>query len=198
MGSRAFVRLTDRQKVIIIGKILGDGCLEKNGRYTRLKIEQGQKQRNYVFWLYNEFIPFVPSKPYAMKVQREEKWDIKWRFATYSLPIFDQFRTLFYKEKKTIPPNINKILVDPLSLAIWYMDDGYKRTDESGVYLCTSAFGYQEHSLLRDCLERNFGLLSNIHYAGGYPRIYFPAVFARKFCQLIRPFVLETLSYKLL
>jgi len=30
---------------------------------------------------------------------------------------------------KTVPANLNKLLTDPLALAVWYLDDGTKRTD---------------------------------------------------------------------
>lgn len=198
VGSRAILNLTDRQRAIIIGKILGDGCLEKNGNYTRLKIDQGQKQKNYVFWLYEELSSLVPSKPYKIEVYSRGKRDVHWRFATYSNPAFDSFRLKFYGKRKSVPANINQLLNEPMSLAVWYMDDGYKRTDRSGLYLCTSAFSKKDNHLLQVCLERNFGLSTNIHYAGGYPRIHLPAKYAGKFCQIIKPFVLESLSYKLL
>lgn len=199
MGSRAILNLTDRQRAIIIGKVLGDGCLEKNGNYTRLKIDQGKKQKDYVFWLYRELSSLAPSKPYTIEVRSKERKDIHWRFATYSNPAFDSFRLIFYgKQKKHVPININQLLKEPISLAVWYMDDGYKRTDHSGLYLCTSAFNKTDNCLLQNCLERNFGLHSNIHYAGGYPRIHLPAKYSGKFCQLIKPFVLESLFYKLL
>jgi len=51
VGSRE--SLTKSQNDILIGKILGDGCLERNGINVRLKIEQGDKQREYVNWLYD-------------------------------------------------------------------------------------------------------------------------------------------------
>jgi hypothetical protein len=47
--------LTRRQKNILIGLILGDGCLEKNGKNVRLRIEHRIKQMEYLKWLANEF-----------------------------------------------------------------------------------------------------------------------------------------------
>lgn len=166
MGSRANISLTDRQRAIIIGKILGDGCLEKNGNHTRLKIAQCQKQKDYVLWLYDELASVTPSKPLQTRVNTRGKLSIQWRFATYSCLTLDSIRSMFYNGTKVIPVNIDELLTDNLSLAVWYMDDGYKRTDCSGLYLCTSSFSDRDHDLLRSCLKHNFGLETNIHYAG--------------------------------
>ena len=46
VGSRE--SLSIRQQAILVGKILGDGCLEKNGNHVRLKIEQADCQKDYV------------------------------------------------------------------------------------------------------------------------------------------------------
>ena len=51
------LKLTRRQREIIVGKLLGDGHLESmnNGRTYRLKIEHSLKQKEYVDWFYQEF-----------------------------------------------------------------------------------------------------------------------------------------------
>lgn len=199
MGSLKAEVLTERQKIILIGKILGDGCLEKNGRNTRLKIDQGEKQKDYVYWLYKEFIKLATKKPYYIKINSRYKKVGHYRFNTYSLPFLNNYRKLFYKNRrKTIPRILNELLVDPLTLAVWYMDDGYKRTDRSGAYLCTSSFNQEEHKILLACLYNNFGLDSNVHYAGGYPRIHIPSRSLKKFNNIIRPFVISSFTYKLL
>ena len=54
VGSRGIKRMTTRQRAIVVGKILGDGTLEKNGNYSRLRVCQSDKQKDYVYWLYEE------------------------------------------------------------------------------------------------------------------------------------------------
>ena len=94
--------------------------------------------------------------------------------------------------------NIKQLLKSPLSLAVWYMDDGFHRLDCNGLYLCTSAFTNQEQLLLIETLKTNFGLDARVHYAAGNARIYIPSSSAEQFCDLIREFVLPDLSYKLI
>ena len=198
MGSRATIDISERQTAIVIGKVLGDDCLEKNGKHTRLKVDHSERQKEYVFWLHRELSSLIPSKPYQIQYRRKGVINSNWRFATYSLPVFDEFRLNFYgNHGRQVPAKI-KSLLNPLSLAVWYMDDGYKRTDRSGVYLCTSSFSKSDHSKLMACLLNAYGLKTKVHYAGGYPRIHIPSKDAKRFCTIIKPFILDSLSYKLL
>ena len=119
VGSRE--GLSNQQEEILVGKILGDGCLEKNGLHVRLKIEQTDKQKEYVTWLYKSFVPFVGRSPKAIfHSGRDQKMTKRWRFATLSLPIFDRYKLLFYRDgRKIIPSNILSFLTTPLTLAVW-------------------------------------------------------------------------------
>lgn len=200
VGSREVEKLTKQQREILVGKLLGDGHLELNGKYPRLKIDQTQGQKEYVFWLYKKFSLLVCKKPYLMKFfdKRVNKFYYHWRFATKSLPVFKIWQTLFYKERiKVIPKNIFKLLT-PLSLAVWYMDDGYRRRDCNGIYLCTSAYKISEHKLLQKCLKEKFSLETNLHYAAGQVRIYIPARCSRNFCKIVEKYIIPSFSYKLL
>lgn len=198
VGSRGIEDLTKRQKAILIGKILGDGTLEKNGNYSRLRVCQGYKQREYVYWLYKEFKNFATKKPRLVKLSSYRKASDQFRFDTYSLSIFDKYRKLFYNNrKKIIPVSIYKILNDPISLAVWYMDDGYKRTDNSGLYLCSFSFTNKENLILKDCLFDNFGLEANIHFAGKYARLHIPSRSIRKFVNYISQYLVKCMFYKI-
>lgn len=199
MGSREDIVLTKKQQLILIGKILGDGFLEKNGKHTRLKICQCERQKEYVYWMYREFKTLATKEPYFIKVASQYRRVGQYRFSTFSLAVFDCYRKLFYQNRRKIIPNsIDKILKEPLTLAVWYMDDGYKRTDKSGLYLCTSSFNQHEHNLLQNSLFINFGIETNIHFAGGYARLHIPSRHKNRFCTLIRPHVVPSLDYKLL
>jgi hypothetical protein len=79
------------------------------------------------------------------------------------------------------------------------MDDGYRRSDcNKGLYLCTSSFTLDEQYLLMSCLLDNFKIDTRIHWASGNARLYIPAKSAEKFCEMVRPYTLESMSYKLL
>ena len=198
VGSRGIKRMTKRQRAIVVGKILGDGTLEKNGNYSRLRVCQCDKQKDYVYWLYEELKPFVTSKIRLVKPKSYRNAMDQFRFDTYSLPIFEEYRNTFYEsKKKIIPSSIDELISDPITLAVWYMDDGYKRTDNSGLYLCTSSFTNDENSILKNCLYKNFEIDSNIHFAGGYARLHIPSRSVLQFCNLISQYLVKSMFYKI-
>ncbi len=197
VGSRGV--LTQRQRDILIGTLLGDAHLEQNGRYTRVRIDHYDKHKAYIFWLAREFSPFsLDPRQIVEEDKRSGKTYTRWHFSTKSLPVFDEFRALFYKDRrKIIPPALAK-LITPLSLAIWYMDDGFRRRDSKGFYLCTSSFSEAEQKVLQRILKIKFALVTNIHHQHDLGRIFIPSAFADRFNQLVRPYVLPVFQYKLL
>lgn len=198
VGSRGFVKLTQRQQDILLGKILGDGFLEQNGKHVRLKVDHGAQQKDYVLWLYEE-LKSLALKPYQISVQDKRNSHVyrHWRFATYSLPVLDNWKNTFYVNgKKVIPTSIINLLT-PLSLAVWYMDDGFRRSDCKGLYLCTSAYTIREQYFLQSSLSKRFNIQTTLHFARSNVRIYIPSSQADKFCSIVRPFILPTFNYKL-
>ena len=193
--------MTNRQEAIIAGLLLGDGHLEKNGRYVRLKVDQALNHSDYVNWLYNELKDLVPSRPVIIEEndKRTHKVYRRLHFSTYSKAEFKKWRDCFYiDKKKIIPPGIKSILSSAISLAIWLMDDGYKRNDCAAIRLNTDAFSYVEQQLLIKCLRQNFKIKSQIHRKGKWYNIYIPKGEANKFCALVEPYILPSFRYKLL
>ena len=130
--------------------------------------------------------------------KRSGKRYSRWHFSTKSLSIFDEFRILFYRNgRKIIPPLLDQI-ISPLSLAIWYMDDGFRRRDSKGFYLCTSSFTTDEQMFLQEILRTRFGLVTKIHHQHKLERIFIPSASADRFNSLTQNFVLPVFRYKLL
>jgi recombination protein RecA len=197
VGSRGV--LSARQEEILLGTILGDGHLEKNGNHTRLRIDHFDKQKEYVLWMAREFKPFsLKTRQIIETDKREGKVYSRWHFSTRSMPIFDRYRKLFYDlKRKRIPIQIIRLL-NPLSLAIWYMDDGFRRQDSKGFYLCTLSYTEEEQQVLQEAIFRRFGLATRIHNQEGRMRIFIPSASADEFNEIIKPFILPIFRYKLL
>lgn len=197
VGSRE--ELSARQKEILIGTLLGDGHLEKNGRYSRLRVDHCDRHKDYVFWLVKELAPFsLGPRHIDEKDKRSGKTYSRWHFSTRSLPIFDEFRELFYNNKKKIISLSLLKRITPFSLAVWYMDDGFRRQDSKGFYLCTSSYTMAEQNILQIILKKRFALQTKIHFQHELGRIFIPSAFADKFNEVIKPFVLPIFTYKLL
>jgi len=198
---RRKLELSEVQKAVLIGTILGDGCLSENAdkkhwkkhwkKNFRLKIEQSDKHRKYVFWLHNIFKGWTLSSPKYLKERNA------WRFYTLSHPKITEFRKIFYGNKrKIVPENIEKFLTDPLSLAVWFMDDGAGRQNCRVYSLCVHCFSKREVIFLKECLKRNFGLEIAIHWDGKGFRLYIPVRTAERFEDLIFPYIIPSMRYK--
>jgi hypothetical protein len=193
--------MTNRQKAIITGVLLGDGHLEKNGRYVRLKVDQALNHSDYVNWLYNELKDLVPSQPVIIEENDKRTLKVYRRlhFSTYSNAEFKEWRDSFYiNKKKIIPAGIGSILNSAISLAVWLMDDGYKRNDCAAIRLNSDAFSYEAQQLLVKCLRENFMIKSQIHRKGKWYNIYIPKGEASKFSALVEPYILPSFRHKIL
>lgn len=118
-------KLTLRQKQIIIGKLLGDGCLETtNGQTCRLKIEHSYNQKEYVDWQYQELESIASSMP-KIKHQtvKGKVYDKYWFNTGYSSSLRFYWQQFYQKGRKVVPKLIERWLT-PLALAVWFMDDG--------------------------------------------------------------------------
>ena len=194
------MHVTSRQDAIIIGTLLGDGCLERNGKHIRLRLEHGINQKSYLLWKYKELKNIITGSViniHAYHKTMNRFYDSS-RIYTYSDHVFEKYWKLFYfDKKKCISSDIATALTNPLSLAIWFMDDGYKRSDCNALRLSTDSFTKNEQHLLQSVLKSNFGIDTTLHKKGKYWNIYIPKNMSGKFIALIKPYVIPTLSYKI-
>ena len=194
------MRITTRQDAIIIGSLLGDGCLEKNGKWTRLRLEHGHIQKSYLVWKYKELKSLVTGKIMEVRVfkKAQKLFYYSYRMYTFSNPALDFYRNIFYvNKKKIIPEDFASLLKHPLSLAVWFMDDGYKRNDCNALRLSTDSFTKSEQYILQSVLKSNFGIETSVHKKGKYWNIYIPEKESKKFIALIQPYIIPELIYKI-
>lgn len=194
------IKLTDKQRSIIVGTVLGDGCLESQnqGRTFRLKVEHSINQKDYVDWLYSKLQNLVLTKPQIKEQMISEKLYSKYWFSTISAGELRFYGTLFYvNHKKVIPKIINK-LVTPLSLAIWFMDDGsMKSKHHSARILNTQGFDAVSIQRLQDMLLNKFHIKTTLRHQKDGTQIYVPATEVKKFIALIQPFIIPSMEYKI-
>jgi len=191
--------LTQRQKDIIVGTILGDGYLEVQGKTARLQLKQSEKKKEYVFWLYQELQNLCKSEPKQRK--DNQQWYVSTR---YRQDLF-RLRQKFYRNgAKIIPREINQMLRSPLSVAVWFMDDGtldWRLKNHYAFLLTTNCFTNEDNQRLVEILKKNFGVDAAVHLAFSrrrrYPRIYIGAKGRDRFYKIVQPFILSCFRYKL-
>jgi hypothetical protein len=201
VGSLGQFKISKREKEIILGSLLGDAYLAVMKNSVRFEVSHSENQKEYIFWKYNELKKFVRAKPRRVIIwdKRYRKEYRQWRFRTQGHEFFAYLYSLFYSQrgKKFIPQEISLFLDSPLSLAVWFMDDGGRRNDCYGMFLNTLSFTKKENELLRKCLKRNFFLDSRLHWVQDGYRLYIPSSEAKYFCELIYPYIIPAMRYKL-
>ena len=192
--------LTDEQKFLIIGSMLGDGTLRvgDGAVNANLKIEHGLAQQDYVWWKYNILKPLVftgPKISYRYKENGDKYAKSLW-FRTIRHPEITNFHNRFYENgRKIVPKNIAQDLND-LALAIWVMDDGSLNSNRLDI--STYSFSESEINLLQKVIKKNFGLTANYYKDRdkGY-RVYFGVGETKNLIKIIKPLILSSLNYKI-
>ena len=192
--------LTQTQKEILIGILLGDGCLYKNKLGINYTLEYGQSlaHSKYFHHIYEIFSNHIQMKPYKKKNG--------WRFRTRVHSDFTYFANLFYQPEKKIPQDIEKLLT-PRSLAYWYMDDGSMKSVQSkGLIFNTHCFSFDDVTLLCSILNNKFGLKTwprlqrhknkTTKRVKTYYQIYISGYSYEKARNLMYPFFLPDMLYK--
>lgn len=184
--------LTQKQKSLIIGTILGDGYLRIVPRRKNafLEVNHSANQKDYVYWKYEILQSIVKSKP---KERNGNGFRIACRFYTQCLPEITKLFHYFYRDRKKIIPS--DLLIDNLGLAVWFMDDGSK--SGGSIYLNTQQFSLDNQQKLQLMLLNQFGIRSNLNKDKIYTRIRIITADARKFCDIIREYIPKSMEYKL-
>lgn len=180
--------------------------LKINKREAFLTVSHSEKQKDYVFWKYGIFRNWVLTKPrkeVRYYYKNREMQLASWRFSTVSHSEITKYYNLFYpKDKKIIPSQIQSILISPLSLAVWYMDDGSRKPYGRGAFLHTESFSVNDQRKLIKVLKKNFSIVARLSSAGLSKgkrlfRLYITAKSFPVFRNLVLPHMLHSMQYKI-
>jgi hypothetical protein len=170
--------LTDKQLEIITGSLLGDATLtkivEKKCKNSCFVVAHSEAQKGYVEWMHDELVPVSKditmrlSKPtticgrytpggvptYHLETQRhstltemERKWYKRDATGEYAYKVVNDKKYRI----KVVPPDL---VLTPLTVAIWFFDDGSIRTAERNAWLYTQAFSWEEVAFLVESLKK--------------------------------------------
>ncbi len=182
--------LTEEQKEILVGTLLGDGAMRKKTQ-ALLEINHSINQKELVDWLYLKFKNLVGTPP---KTRLGNGRRIAYRFTTRSVSSLTPFYELFFlNRKKQIPAGLK---LTPLTLACWYMDDG-SRCDED-IYLNSQQFNQEEQRELCFLLKEQLNVSASLNKDKKYQRIRIKKESVAKFMNLIKEYILPSFQYKLL
>jgi recombination protein RecA len=195
-------RLGEQQWKVIRGALMGDGALSFTKRThpsasaIRFRMGHGMRQTDYLEWKTSLF----GNIPMSRTVNEEGAVfaDLK------PLVELAELRTEVYQEdrKKNFSWDYLKQLT-PLSLAIWYMDDGHLdiRNDDgtsARIQICVQAMAPDTQQRLVSYLRDTWDLDVRLTSVRGKAIIVFSKLAAEEFQSLIAPFVPSVMEYKLL
>lgn len=193
-----------RTQDIIVGSLLGDGWLDPLSSRTGTStyhLKQDDKTLLYLAWVREQVLELSPS------VLKAKPGYTQHHFYTRARQDLGELRRQFYpgEGKKRVPENILDLLNDPLSLAVWYQEDG--TLDRRSKYhwnirIATYCFSYEDCVRLRDTLKINFDLSVSVCRCKMrgmvYYQLYVPSVSMENFISLVRPHMHEVFAYKIL
>ena len=192
-------RLSGFQTEVVLGGLMGDGALSKSrsGHSARFRWGHGAKQADYGDWKASLFANINVSR------STNDKGAVF--HDCQPLPELAELRQAVYMDdgRKFLSDDYLKAL-SPLSLAVWYMDDGSftkRAKDGSGrSEICVQAFTPGSQERLVDYLAHTWGLQVRLSVRGARQQafIVFPKDETTKLHALIAPFVHPSMEYKLI
>ena len=162
--------LSQNCKDLILGSLLGDGSIKIHSGYrnARFSFRHSVKQKDYFFWKIENLKEISGEKCW---------WRQKGGFSNsevlrYQSNALSTLSELYYL---THPGGnlrirrrwLNKL--SPLSLAVWWLDDGSIIANGRKGVICTDAFSEEENKLLKHYLLKVWGVKSTL---GKVKRIY--------------------------
>jgi hypothetical protein len=200
-------KLTQRQLEILYGTMLGDA---KRISPSSAQFQHSMKQKAYLMWKYKEMENISHTHSLQLRFGFDKRYNhVNFGYRFYSLANTDieNCIKLFYSsgEKEVYQEILNKLT--PLSLTVWFMDDGTTRRDSSKSFemsICTDSFSKENCELIIkyfkekwniDCCLKihSYSKKENIpHY-----RIVFEEKTDNNFIDIIKPYMLPSMKYKI-
>ena len=180
--------LSEVQQAIVIGSLLGDGSMRCKTN-ALLEINHSSHQAGYVLWKYEHLAELVRTPP---RVRRGNGGRVACRFVTRSLQVLTPYYRLFYETGRKRVPGVE---LSPLALAVWFMDDGSR--SRNAVYFNTQQFDISGQQRLLKMIERQWGIYGALNRDKCYRRIRVSVDGTKRLAQLIEPYLLPELKYKL-
>ena len=195
--------LSDVQWQLLLGGLMGDGALSptRSGNGARFRWGHGAKQVEYGDWKASMFGNLHVSR--STNAKGAVFHDVQ------PLTELAELRDAVYVAGKKVLNDDYLKLLTPLSLAVWYMDDGGFTIRSKGLQertaggsgraeICIEAMSPDTRERLARFLVDTWGLHVKLFDRAGKAMMQFPTAETAKLHALIAPFVHPSMEYKLL
>ncbi len=152
--------LSNEEKAVLIGGLLGDEIIVKRDGSYRYRVQHSSKQAEYVDWKHKKLINKCKRTQPPKKYPSKKKYEVM-EFYTDSGIYLKEIHELLYKKqpngkfRKTITKEtIDNLPLDPMIIAVWYLDDGSIRNDCYAGKIASQGFTKEENELLCEYLQK--------------------------------------------
>lgn len=193
---KSSLKITDEQRKVLIGVLLGDAHLEtqNSGRTYRVKFEYSNEHNEYANHLYEIFKEWILTPP---QTKQDATHNNIW-FQTVSHPAFRFYAHQFYDDKRKCVPRLIHRYLSERAIAYWFMDDGSIKSRESkGVIFNTHGFAQNDVQRLIKALRRKFALEASERKQKDGAQIYISGKSYERFCEIVEPFIHPSMRYKI-
>ena len=179
--------LSEEQCSLIIGSLLGDGAMRCKAN-ALIEFNHSAEQRAYVDWKFQQLATLVSTPP---KLRSGNGGRVANRFTTRSLPELTPYYWTWYPKGRKVVPQLT---LTPLTMAVWFMDDGCK--SHRAIYLNTQQFDRESQERLLSLLQQQWGINASLNRDKSYYRIRIAVDSIERFKSIVGPHVLSGLAYK--
>lgn len=184
---------------LILGSLLGDGSIKIHPKYrnARFSFRHSIKQKDYFFWKVDQ-LKEISSERCWWEQKSGFGEGIVLRYQSSALPTLSELYHLTHPKKglKINRKWLNQLT--PLSLSLWWLDDGSIIANGRKGVFCTDAFSEAEHKILQQYLLKvwkirtTLGKITRVYKEESriYWRLWLRSTSElKKFLQIILPFV---------
>lgn len=189
---------------LLVSLALGDGHLDFNKSKTRaaLVIRHSSHQKDYIQWKYDLCPDLWNNKPIKYKNKLNNK--IYYGFYLRShldLKLAEIKHKLYPNNHKKYSREILEYL-GPIGLAIWFMDDGCvdRPLNKNSMGLLNTygrSENAEEEKVIQQYFKEKWGIETAINKGHGKSRIRFNHANFCKLVEIINPYVIPSLKYKI-
>ena len=206
--SRKFGDFNSQESEVILGSLLGDSNLRrrKNKDQDKHNVHFGncEAQKKYVEFKHGFFnetrVNPIRIEKRSVSVINDKEYNVQnlHAFSTRSDNLENLYDMLIKDGTKTVTMEYLRLLT-PLSLLIWYMDDGSYSKQNRTIRIATMGFTVKENNVIKsffyNCLKIPC-MLDKTKYGFGRT-LSLPQNSAKKFLNLVKPYVPNNImSYK--
>lgn len=172
INQKEYTLLSCQTKAILLGSILGDGSLKisKNCKNAHFQEKHSIKQKEYLMWKRNkicqelsasekDIVETIDKTPNGKEIH-------KIRYGSGRRQSLTHLHTIVYKNSVNGYYKIRRTWLNqltPLSLAVWWCDDGSLVANTRQGVFCTDGFTLEDMKILDRYMKKVWNINTSIH-----------------------------------